>query len=335
MRNTNPFQQSEPERYYELSGFVVKKKHFLTFMGMLYFLVVVFFLYKLISYLPVRVNSLALGTQSRVAGELKIPVYQPIPLSGLSRKGIAEARNSVVLRHSELYFPEYRPIDSVFGSIGNGLPWFSLKGYFYLGRGPQSTEGPSSLARYIVNPFLLVAPEFLGLSIWEQRGVSWAKDRIKPEDMNSPEFPLYCRTNSLTWWPQQARAEAVYWVKDFVSQLNKFSTRSLVAENIDFALIGYNAKDFGFNYLAIDPNQSANISNFDEALNPVLITSSLGAKDGACADGVTCNHIKDLNPAVDYIVFRSLPAHISVKLWKQQPSAATSPADMTFVIKMQ
>lgn len=278
-------------------------------------------------------NVLAIAEFAKEKTEVKVPIFQPLPLSNLSRSEIFKIRSNFVNQTPNLLADSYSPSGIVFANMESGLPWFSNYGFFVKGQSPESMDGPSAEARYIDNPFLLVSPEFWGLSQWMPEGVKWNIDNISTAQFQSEDFPYYCRANSLSWWPAESKAESTYYVSDFVRRLNLYSKTPLSDAQFYFGLTAYNARDFGFNYLAVDPKLSQNIQSLGGATTPLQITDRIVNMEGFCVnEAKSCNH-SDI-PMLDAskIVAGPLPAKLAVKLWYTEPASADAPANMYFYI---
>ena len=71
----------------------------------------------------------------------------------------------------------------MFGQVEDGRPWWGIEGQYFHGPGQRSIEGPSEESCFVLNPFLLVAVDFTGLTPWSP-GFEWNRDQIEPEDLN-------------------------------------------------------------------------------------------------------------------------------------------------------
>jgi hypothetical protein len=149
-----------------------------------------------VTYLPKpNRNALAIGQRAR-ASDLDIAILPPAELDFKSKAEVLESRKAAVLRYPHLISGDYEPSDAVFGQIEDGRPWWGITGHFYLGPGERSIEGPAEEARFLLNPYLLVAVEFDGLFY------SWDTRRITEGDLRRPDFPFYCEASQLRWSPR-------------------------------------------------------------------------------------------------------------------------------------
>ena len=145
---------------------------------------------------PAPGNRLALGAAAKLE-LVDLQVLASAELDRLSKADVLRLRRQAVMTQAPLLAADYVPSEAVFGQIVDGAPWWGIEGQFRHGPGPRSIEGPSEESRFILNPFLLVAPEFGGF--WPRLNDAEARD-----------FPFTCYPHSLVWWPREARAEASY-----------------------------------------------------------------------------------------------------------------------------
>jgi hypothetical protein len=303
-------------------------------MGVIFFLV---FLAGIIYFIrpPAETpseNVLAIGEFSKVQGEIKVPIFKLISLSNLSRDEILKKRENFVNQTPDLIKNPYHPTGAVFANMQSGLPWFNLYGFFYRGKSSNSVKGPSVESRTIANPFLLVAPEFWGLSKWYKKGVKWDKKKLSKKLFNSPSFPYYPIPNDLTWNPSKSRAETTLLLSDFIESLNQYAIKPLPKKNISFGLSAYNARDFGFGFMAVDSSLSTNIKDYDASDTPFPITDRIVALNHMCTDDGPCNHMDVPMLEANKIIIDKLPATIYVKLWYQTPASAADAPNMYFIL---
>jgi hypothetical protein len=255
-------------------------------------------------------NALALGSNGQ-DGVVDIAIQEPTDFDFKSRDEILRLRAEAVAAKSQMLARPYRPLGSVFGQIVDGVPWWGTDGQFYFGPGQHSIDGPSEEARFVLNPYLLVAPDFRD---------DW-HDLLTPAEL--PGFQLYCSPHSLRWRPRDAYAEVTY-------SADCIAKRRWPV----FDLIAYNARDFNLDYLYISYADSKNVAKKnppDTAYrNPQFIH-----KGGSCGYPGGCNNMSPMTPPIDGLRVTGLPASVVVRLWAEQPASVAQTPDMTYVIHFE
>jgi hypothetical protein len=259
---------------------------------------------------PANHNSLAIGEAAGI-DRLDITLQPPLELDFKTRAEVLQLREQAIHSHPELLKSEYKPYKPIFGRIEDGLPWWGVKGQFYYGSGERSTEGPSEESRFILNPYLLVAAEFY---------TRWDRARYPESEVGDPGFRFYCAPSSLLWYPRQAYAEASYRA-DCVRRIGGGF----------FDLIAYNARDLNLTYLYVSYPDSQGVIHSnppDRAYaNPQFIHQG-----GSCGYPGGCNNMSPYTPEIDGIRIQSLPAKVTIWLWKDDPGDPHRTPDMTFVL---
>jgi len=113
-------------------------------------------------------NALAIGSRASKAvnDPVDLELQAPVDLNYKTHAGVLNLRKGAVNRYANLLAAPYAPSDAVFKQIEDNRPWWGITGEFYYGSGEQSIIGPAEESRFIMNPYLLVAAEFYGLTIW-------------------------------------------------------------------------------------------------------------------------------------------------------------------------
>jgi hypothetical protein len=99
-----------------------------------------------------------------------------------------------------------------------------------------------------------------------------------------------------------------------------------------FSLATYNARDFGYNFLAIDTLRSRGALT-PNAATIVVPNLHFIHRGGSCGYPGGCNNMSPHQPEINFYV-RNLPVTVVVKLWKAAPSAPQQDADATAVLEM-
>jgi len=212
----------------------------------------------------------------------------------------------------------------------------SVAGLFYSGKGERSTDGPSEESRFILNPYLLVAAELRGLSIWSdgERALAWDKARITGQDLADPDFPFYCRPAGLRWRPRAAQAAVTYDVSGYLAELNRWTGYPMAVADASLDLIAYNARDMGLSYLYLSLADSDNLSASSPMQAPMAISQFLHAGD-SCGYPGGCNNMSPRVPELVNLHIERLPARATIWLWRDRPAGVDQPPDMTFTINFE
>lgn len=278
-------------------------------------------------------NRLLLGSRSQIHGAYHVGLNQPVEFDFLTRAEVLRFRRNAVVQHPSVIHQDYRPSGAVFGQMEDGLPWWGNAGQYFHGSGVKSIEGPSEESRYIVNPLLLVAVDLVGLSPWCD-GFQWDRGHVGEDELNDQDFPLYCRPSSLTWWPRESRAEAVYDLSAHLEKLNRYTATRMSLANAFFCLMPDNARDLNLNYLAVSPETSLNVSKDDLRPEAVGILHFLH-RGASCGYPGGCNNGSPYQPEFDNFRVEALPAHLDVLLWRDRPEDISEPPVMRFTVRFR
>lgn len=310
-----------------------KRHTFWVFVSILVIAGYLFFLYS--SFSPKakeNLNALAIGRQALLES-IRVTLSEPVDLNQLTREEIYTLREEAIDQYPWLVAGNYSPSDTVFSGIEDRVPWWGTKGHFFYGSGDRSIEGPAEESRFIMNPYLLVAAEFPGLSIWTNRrsGQFWNIRVITEQTLDLSNFPLYIKPEKLEWWPVISRAEAIYDVSRYLKIANDWSNYHLGVSDAYFELIAYNARDLNLNYLYLSYEDSFNIYKRDPPEVALPIKHYLHKGD-SCGYPGGCNNMSPYTPEITDIRITRLPARAIIYLWKENPQLISQDPDMTFVI---
>jgi hypothetical protein len=230
----------------------------------------------------------------------------------MTRSTIYSLRQKKVYQYPMLLTGKYTVSNVVFGQIQDKKAWWGIMGLSYYGPGKQSIAGVSEEARFILNPFLLVA---LGeVNAFVVTG--------KPK----PATGIYPKPIKLEWNLDGAFAEVTYNVKEYWMRAKRYYDEKYL---YDFELVAYNARDFGFNYLSVLPEKSKNVI-YKPGVVPIQQFIHCG---GSCGYQGGCNNHSPHQPMLEIKVQR-LPAKLHLNLWRNKPKGSKR-ADMVFVIQMR
>lgn len=278
-----------------------------------------------------NLNQLNLGGQTPDQA-YPIRLQVPIELDGLPRSDVWRIRTEAVNQYPYLIIGSYAPSMEVFGQIEDGLPWWGMSGQFYFGSGEKSIRGPAEESRFVINPYLLVAADFFGLG--QEATPGWNTSMIQESFVESPNFPLICQPNNLSWNPQRRYAEVSYNVSQCMREMSYWATSPLTLPYMTFDLIAYNARDFNLNFMQVSFIDSPNLSQY-EPFRGVFPISHFIHRGGSCGYPGGCNNMSPTTPEISYYTLAALPAHMTIWLWKNNPGTSSIPPDMRFVIRFQ
>jgi len=240
----------------------------------------------------------------------QIQIHRLIKLDGESKANIYKARKQYVQEYPFLAPLNYEPSDTVFGQIVDGKPWWGMLGMCGYGPGAKSIEGPSKESEFIINPFILIG----------------IKNDNAVVSSRSPSI-AYPVPLALFWDKEGKTATVTYDVRSFWTWQKRVCQSNIG----DLCLNTYNARDFGYAYFSIDPDYSENISG--TAMGTVAPNIQYIHCGGSCGYPGGCNNESPYQQETEIRVSK-LPAHASVKLWRNHPDSAKAPSDMTFIVEM-
>jgi hypothetical protein len=213
---------------------------------------------------------------------------------------------------------EYKPSPGVF-QIDSKTPWWSLRGYLFRANDLSPTEGLSRESPFFGNPYLLVAPELYGTRM------HWSDHRFATAKLFADVFPLYQQPASVKIFPKEKREEIVYNLLNYYNNIKAQLDEAWAISDIAFDLNGYNAEDFGYNYLYVEPSGSSNLAKLPAEV--IKIDQTLMVKHkGTCAPA--CNDI-DSPDAMKAFSLKSVPARCRLLLWRNKPTSYLAPHDFT------
>ncbi|MEW6530983.1 MAG: hypothetical protein AB1473_09120 [Thermodesulfobacteriota bacterium] len=254
----------------------------------------------------------ALAIRNRATVEVLDIGLQPVTdLNFKTKAEVLRLREEAASQCPQLLVGDYTPSNAVFGQIVDGLPWWGILGAFHYGQGNQSISGPSLQSSSILNPYLLVVPEF---------ELRWDRATIEAIERQTRHVPLDCSPQDLRWYPTSGRAEVNY----DAECLKRNGVRV-------FQLIAYNARDLNLNYIYVSYRNSHNIFKANEPIgayaNPQFIH-----RGGSCGYPGGCNNVSPQTPPIDNIQILGWPAKLVIYLWERNPRSVEEPPDMEYVM---
>ena len=239
--------------------------------------------------------------------------------NGNTKSEMYDIRKSYV-KTSLFYTPDYEPNEEIFGRIEDGKQWWALDKLICSREGEDTTPGLSAMSRFINNPDILV-PAYFSFNL-TYRDI----------------YKEYCNGNFSRNIPKEAFYNPIdntitvkYPMSTYVTshKVNHFSKKATLYPLI---LSGINAKDFGYNYVYINNKYNISMVNEDnnasQKIHKFLDYIHVG---GSCRHPDGCNNISPYQPELEFVI-TSLPAGLTLKLWKKEPITKEFSADINYKI---
>lgn len=259
-------------------------------------------LFILCLFFQLKIQSIA------ASDDIEIKVNSPIPLSYKSKQEIYNLRKNAVA-NSIFKNLNYEPSDEVFGQIEDFKPWISMNACYIDKR--AVITGPSEEARFILNPEILVAIEYV--------------------------YGAYCKDGD---YIPNIQAKSVKYSKsknEITVVYEKLINETLSNETV-YSFKGLNARDLGYKYAYIDKskstynliftdkdnNISTNIAEFEDFLH----------NGGSCQHESGCNNGSPYQPMLDFENSHAKNSpfqknkEIYVKLWRKMPNSYNDKPDI-------
>ncbi len=279
---------------------------------------------SLLSLLPAQANELALRNASKVPGAVNVPIQGLVNFNGITQEQLYKTRSNAVYKYKSFLSDMYEPSDSIFGMCESKKPWWGVWGMQVFREGAHAIDGPSKESDYILNPFRLVAAEANSIGLWG-RGVT-------ENDLHNPAFPFLWESGPVTFNAKLASAQVTYDITKFNKALLQYQDRMRAHRTAitGFSLIAYNARDFGYRYIYLDPHKSIGIKRWP-SVGAVEITQFLHC-GGSCGYPGGCNNMSPHVREFDENTLLQLPARAHLKLWKSEPESVSDAPDFTYII---
>lgn len=263
----------------------------------------IFFLVFLIFMHPQNVHSF-----TEDYGTISI---QPMEnFSGLTVSEILSKRiNAVSLSKYFSDNPDYKPNPNVF-KIENNLPWISAhemscEGLQY---SKKIGDGLSKESVSILNPELLYTIQISSYAF------KYAKLGCDSVDYLIPTYVSYHKKH-----------------KEIIAHINYHSFINKNRKFFPISLNDANAKDLGFNFAFTDNYKNIKFANENINLSTNLLTTN-GVYH--YDKSTKCNNYAPLNSGLQFTI-TELPAHLAIKLWKQEPQDITDEPDILYTIHFE
>jgi len=264
-------------------------------------------------------NRLSLGSQAKVQSFVNLAINPASEYDFHSRMEIENLRRNYVAQHNELLLYQYMPMQAIFGLIENGKPWWGLEGQLFYDSGARSIDGLSEESRFINNPFLLVCANMV------IDGYLFDNSKYtNKEDLAASALPLECSPSQAIFYPKESREEITYNVTNFMRASAKIVDFPKQLGNAPFDVVAYNARDFGFNYLALSTKFSRNINKTSDRAIEISQYIHCG---GSCGYSGGCNNMSPYIEGLHGLTLKAIPAQAVVYLWRSRPSSVDQVPD--------
>ena len=293
--------------------------------------------YFKLDYHPSK-NKLILGDAAK-EGEVQLDFITPQNLSGIKYKDLLEVRKKVITDTipQELYRTPYLPTEIVFGRMKSGADWYSARAFYQDGPSQKAGEGISMASKIILNPLMLVVPEFWGLSMWGQGKLSWNREKIQAT-VDQSIIPLSPKPVLFFWNAKERKAQIDWDISSFIQQAKEYINIDLHPQDADFGITAHNARDWGLRFIAFDSAHSSNIT-IDKETPPIRIIDHFRFAGDFCGTIEGCNHLS--NPMAEFLMLhiKQLPAEATFQLWERDPAWSKDPStarvspDFTYIMK--
>lgn len=270
-------------------------------------------------------NRLSLGPQAKVQSFVNLAINPPTEFDFKSRSEIENWRRNCAYQHSELLLYQYTPMQAIFGQIEDNKPWWGLDGQFFYDSGNRSIDGLSEESRYVNNPYMLVCANMVITGYLFENSKYPTK-----EDLANSQIPLECAPSQAVIYPRESRQEITYSVSNYLRACARIVDLPKQLGNAPFNLVAYNARDFGFNYIAVSPRYSRNINKTSD--RPIEITQYFHCGN-SCGYPGGCNNMSPGIDGLDGLTLQGVPAQACVYLWRNRPSSVEQQPDFMVTIK--
>lgn len=281
-------------------------------------LFIIISLFLIIASAGCKGNETAGNINDPVSRQIEVRVNPPEEFDFLKKSEIYEIRkksvNAYPLLLKAFYTGEYKPLEEIFGQIEDGKSWWGTLGIYHYGPGLKSIEGPSEESRFICNPFIPVA-------LCERWARGIRDPQLKPEAI----FP---EPVTVVWDIPGKKVTVKYNVENYLKKSEEVGDKRAG----ELKLIAYNAKDLGYGYFHIYRGQTENV-DINPQSEALLIPQFLHTGNDSGYPGGSNNMSPGFPPL--NIKLNSLPARLTVGLWKKKPSDLKSVPDITEVLEME
>ena len=269
-------------------------------------------------------NRLSLGPQAKVQTGVSLAINSASEYDFHSRSEIENLRRNCANQHPELLLYQYTPMPAIFSQIEDGKPWWGLDGQLFFDSGDKSIDGLSEESRFVNNPFMLVCANMV------LDGYQYESSKFpSKEDFALSGIPLDCTASQVAIYPRESREEITYNVTNFLQASAKIVDLPKQLGSAPFDVVAYNARDFGYNYLAVSPRFSQNINKTSD--RPIEIAQYIHC-GSSCGYNGGCNNMSPYIEGLHGLSLKKLPAQACVYLWRSRPTSVEQTPD--FIVQL-
>lgn len=255
---------------------------------------------------------------SRPSDAQELTVNSPQDFNRLTKNEVYNIRKNFV-KKSLFAKDDYQPNNKVFGGVVDGKPWWGINQIVcspYQNRNFDKTKGISAVSKYINNPNMLIGTMFPFNYASEYDRIGYCSSEYAK---TIPYEMYYLKNENLI--------VARYKIDRRI--LNSYVNWQGRNRHYFLNLTGLNARDLGYKYgyafmqKNLETTEQYSIgSDIIEFRDYIHTGSSCGHKEG-------CNNLSPYQNELDYRII-SLPAQMTIKLWKNKPINKYVKADIYY-----
>lgn len=247
-----------------------------------------------------------------------LKINSPQSYNGMSKKEIYELRKNFVAA-SLFKQNAYSPNEEVFGGIESGKPWWGINQIVcspYKSNNFDRISGVSAVSKHVNNPNILVGTVFPYNNFIEYAAPGYCDSEY------SKTIPF-----ELSYIPEKNFIIAKYKIDENI--LKERINWSGESRSYFMNLTGLNARDLGYKYGYISDLKNIVMSESVNMSNTVYEFRDFIHVGYSCKVEGGCNNISPHQTELDY-EFNSLPAEMTIKLWKTKPISPKVHADFYY-----
>jgi hypothetical protein len=267
---------------------------------------------------------------NNIPDTINFTIYKNVNLNDYSKDQIYQLRQDIVNQSG--LTANYIPADVVFGRINSSHSWWSNYEHFISGIKKDYIPGESSDSRGILNPFLLLTPEFWSFTIWSNSGFEW-RENIREQIINNNIPPMFPNLINIKLKQSEKLIEADYNVTSFMQEVRPFIVNPIEEIPKSFGISGYNARDFNMRFIQLKLDKSSNIKleGYDNSI--IKNIDYIGSFNKLCYHDKPCNSRMTKLLIFDKMEFQ-LPAVAEFWMWQKEPTTTEVAPDLAFKIKL-
>lgn len=271
-------------------------------------------------------NKLAIGQQAKVPGTIDVRIHSAMDFNKKTKAEILAIRKQRAVDQPALLAGDYVPSTDVFGQIVDGRPWWGVQGVL-LGAGNDASIGTALHSTGICNPFALMLPEAFS-------DYTYNTSRFPTKlDFAKSGYPSRCAPDRLVWNPKASSAVVTYNMTRHLALANTYTRAPIKVSDLTLNFDGYNARDFGFNYCAMDSSKSSNLTG--GPLNKVVQIVHYFHCGPSCGIPGGCNNMSPTIADLEKFNLTALPAKCQINLWRDKPPSTMRTPDFSYLIEFR